>query len=412
MSKKQKWSYSAGERPYTVVVYEREPGGPLQARVWNPTLSNGNGGWRRKSLGHTDRERAKTYALEQTAKLRKGEDDLKKGKATLAQVFTQYKQKRTPRKTKTEQKSDARRIEMWTRILGAGKDPHKVSLSEWETFIDARTSGGIDARGKAVPEAERKTVRARAVEADCNWLGWVFNWASKWRTPQGFYLMQENPIRGYEIPKERNPQRPVASQDRFEAIRRVSDQHTMEVRWGGKRKEHRSHLTELLDIVNGTGRRLSAVCQLQYEDLRLSDGLFGSIRWPADTDKMDTETVIPISPQVRSTIDRVVRERPGIGAAPLFPSPADVRIPITRHLADKWLREGERLAGLEPQKGSLWHAYRRKWATERKHLPDVDVAAAGGWKNTVSLKTAYQQADSETILRVVLEAGELREAQG
>jgi hypothetical protein len=69
------------------------------------------------------------------------------------------------------------------------------------------------------------------------------------------------------------------------------------------------------------------------------------------------------------------------------------------------------MAGLEPQQGSLWHAYRRKWATERKHLPDADVAAAGGWKSTVTLKTAYQQADSETILRVVLEGHELREAR-
>ena len=59
---------------------------------------------------------------------------------------------------------------------------------------------------------------------------------------------------------------------------------------------------------------------------------------------------------------------------------------MTRHLADKWLRAGERLAKLEPLKGSLWHAYRRKWATERKHLPDVDVAAAGGWKSLQALK--------------------------
>ena len=70
------------------------------------------------------------------------------------------------------------------------------------------------------------------------------------------------------------------------------------------------------------------------------------------------------------------------------------------------------LAKLEPQKGSLWHAYRRKWATERKHLPDVDVAMAGGWKETTSLKRAYQQADQATMLSVVLEAKELREAQG
>jgi len=80
-------------------------------------------------------------------------------------------------------------------------------------------------------------------------------------------------------------------------------------------------------------------------------------------------------------------------------------------LASKWFRKGEELAEVEPHQGSLWHAYRRKWATERKHLPDVDVAAAGGWKETTSLKRAYQQADPETMLSVVLGAGELREAK-
>ena len=43
-------------------------------------------------------------------------------------------------------------------------------------------------------------------------------------------------------------------------------------------------------------------------------------------------------------------------------------------------------------------------------MPDVDVARAGGWKSTVSLKSSYQQADAETTLRVVLGAGELWEA--
>ena len=57
------------------------------------------------------------------------------------------------------------------------------------------------------------------------------------------------------------------------------------------------------------------------------------------------------------------------------------------------------------------YAYRRKWATERKHLPDSDVAAAGGWTNPNTLRLVYQQADQETMLRVVLERGELREAK-
>jgi integrase len=108
----------------------------------------------------------------------------------------------------------------------------------------------------------------------------------------------------------------------------------------GKHEKARSYLSELLDIVDGTGRRISAVCKLTFEDLRPEQGPNGSIRWPASTDKTGHETIVPLSPQVRQAIDRVLRERPGIGSAPLFPARADVQKPITRYLADKWLSEG------------------------------------------------------------------------
>ena len=78
---------------------------------------------------------------------------------------------------------------------------------------------------------------------------------------------------------------------------------------------------------------------------------------------------VEVSPVVRAALDRILAERPGIGSAPLFPSRDELQEPISRHLADAWLRKGEKLAELEPQRGSLWHAYRRKWATERKHFP-------------------------------------------
>jgi hypothetical protein len=53
--------------------------------------------------------------------------------------------------------------------------------------------------------------------------------------------------------------------------------------------------------------------------------------------------------------------------------------------------------------GSAFHAYRRAWATARKHLPLKDVAAAGGWKSTETLLRCYTQTDEETILAVVME---------
>jgi hypothetical protein len=45
--------------------------------------------------------------------------------------------------------------------------------------------------------------------------------------------------------------------------------------------------------------------------------------------------------------------------------------------------------------------YRRLWASERRHLPDVDVAAAGGWKDTQALRLSYQHADAEGVLAAV-----------
>lgn len=82
---------------------------------------------------------------------------------------------------------------------------------------------------------------------------------------------------------------------------------------------------------------------------------------------------------------------------------------MARRLANDWLGKAEVLADVPKQNGGLWHPFGRKWATERKHLPDVHVAAVGGWAELRSLKRAYQQADQDTMLQVVHGAGALRE---
>jgi len=81
---------------------------------------------------------------------------------------------------------------------------------------------------------------------------------------------------------------------------------------------------------------------------------------------------------------------------------------MDRHLFDKWLSRTEADAGLEKLDGSLWHAYRRKSAIERKHLPPKDVAAAGGWKDVNTLLEVYQQADPQSVLTVMSETRKLR----
>ena len=87
-------------------------------------------------------------------------------------------------------------------------------------------------------------MRDRAVASDLEWLRTVLNWATRTRDEQGRYYLRENPARGFPIPKEKNPRRPVASQDRFQAVR-------------PKAAEVHPHLPQVLDLVNGTGRRIS-----------------------------------------------------------------------------------------------------------------------------------------------------------
>ena len=136
------------------------------------------------------------------------------------------------------------------------------------------------------------------------------------------------------------------------------------------------------------------------------------LRWPADTDKIGLETTVPIGPDVRAAIDRIFAERPGIGKGYLFPSPHEPGKPLRYELAGDWLRKAEKPAGVPKQDGALWHAYRRKWATERKHLSEVDVAAAGGWADPNTLRLIYQQPDQASMLKVILEAGQLRDHGG
>lgn len=92
---------------------------------------------------------------------------------------------------------------------------------------------------------------------------------------------------------------------------------------------------------------------------------------------------------------------PRLGEAPLFPAPADAGRPMRPNLAGRWLMKAEELAGLPPLSGGRWHPYRWLWATERRHLPAQDVAAAGGWTGTQALTTIYQHATPDKILEVV-----------
>ena len=386
-------------------MYERRRDGPLYARTWDAERRL----WRKRSLGHRDRPKAKAFAHELHARLVQGTEDVRKERTKLGSLFTLYLRHQTPTKCETEQREDRRRVSLWIRILGTEREPSDITLREWQRFVRDRTTGAIDARGNPVPPKKRRPVRARAVERDCVFLSAVCNWGTRWRT-DGRYVLQENPVRGFPVPREKNPRRPVASEDRYERTRAVSDQVAMTVRWNGQPEVLRSHLSELLDLANLTGRRLSSMRMLTYADILHDRGPNGSLRFRADADKMGYDSVVPMTPGVRSVIDRVLRERLGIGNTPLFPSPNDLGQPVSRHLCDKWLREAERLAGVEKLDGRLWHAYRAKFATEMVDVPDRVLAKLGGWKAPRTLDI-YQQPGDDVMLEALEQRRVLREVQ-
>ena len=89
-----------------------------------------------------------------------------------------------------------------------------------------------------------------------------------------------------------------------------------------------------------------------------------------------------------------------IGQGWLFPT-RDGQKPWARELFAQKLLNAEKHAGLEHLRGGAWHPFRRKWATERKDLPLVDVMAVGGWKDAATLLTCYQHTDEQSMLRVM-----------
>src|SRR5438445_2693855 len=177
---------------------------------------------------------------------------------------------------------------------------------------------------------------------------------------------------------------------------------------GKKAVKVRSHLSELLDLAYHTGRRISAIRQLRFEDLKLKEN---SIQWPSRTDKVRRSWLVPMSREVRAVIDRVLRERPGIGPAYLFPSPNESDKVVSKELVYTWLMEAEVLAEVPHLDQGGWHCFRRGWATMRKGMSVQDLMAIGGWESPVCLESLYQQADQGTLLKIVNTPVELREVK-
>ena len=154
----------------------------------------------------------------------------------------------------------------------------------------------------------------------------------------------------------------------------------------------------LITLMDTTGRRLSSVLGLRWDDF---DFEAKTIRFRAELDKRRKTWTAPLPRRAERELLRFRARCPAIGSVLAFPSPRDADKPVSIYLARSWLERAYAGAGITREKNGLWHPFRRKWATERKLYPLSDVAAAGGWSDTQTLLFCYQQPDPNTLRRVI-----------
>jgi integrase len=352
------------------------------------------------SLQTHDRAEAERLGRELLAELLRGSSPAHSGPIPLVTLWNEFSSRCAAFKdNKSRTQADAkRRVDVLRAFFGDERDVRSLTADDQREYAKARRRGGIVLADGAVTPP----VRERSVEADLVALHQMLTWATTVRGTSGQSWLQRNPLSGVKRDREKNPLRPVATWERFEKTRSAMVALAAEARSDSER-ERWIKMELALVLAEATGRRLGSIRALSWEDVDL---VSRRIRWRAESDKKGVEWSLPIPEPLADELRDFQRRLSVVGGL-VFASASDPGVPMDRHLFDKWLTVAEARANLPKLRGALWHSYRRKWASERKHLSLVDVAAAGGWKDTSTLLTCYMQPDEATLLRVMSEPRKL-----
>lgn len=398
--KRRAWSKVIEEAGLSVRVYERAPGSLLyrEVRAIDGTKD-------RKSLGHRDRalgeQQARALAIRLAELLHVGQV----GPLRLGQLFFLFERDRLPLLSQERQRAIRSMLRLLEQHFGRELEVHDLTPQLVDGYVVARRSGAITSPRH---RSREPGVRSGTIRNELHLLRAIVRWAQGHRVA-GKRLLTLDPLVGLPIPQEKNARRPIATEGRF---RKLLDQTDTIDRLGRFRC--------ILVLARHTGRRISAICHLRAADvLRTREqveralaaaGLdlrhaehwpHGAIRWPEATDKLGFESVTPLGADARAALDSYLREHPRLGDAPLFPATTKRGQTVHKVLAGYWLRRAETLANLPHAERGGWHVWRRLWASERRHLPAQDVAAAGGWRSLEVMRTAYQHADAATVYQAV-----------
>jgi integrase len=393
-----RWTRSLGSRGTRIRLFEKRNGVYFRD-VW---LSGR--GKNRKSLGTRDRAEADRLGSQLLAALLRHEETAASGTLTLRHLWERYSQEspafldNTPRTRKEEEAH----VEILVAHFGADCDVRSLTEADAVAFAAKRLKGGICLSGGEVSRA----VRARSPEVELRILRTMLRWATTVRVRGGQRLLSTNPLAGVRGVREVNPKRPVATWERFEATR-AAMRELAEINAANPARYQKWVRMELaLVLAEATGRRLGSIRQLAWSDF---DFAAATIHWRAESDKKRKEWLVPMPAALLEEVRRFRARLGGAFGGLVFPSAADPSRPLGREVFQHALICAELHAKLPKLDGGAWHALRRKWASERKHLPLVDVAAAGGWKDTQTLVNCYQHADRDTMLAVMSEPRKVSE---
>ncbi len=385
-----KWRRSLGSRGCRVTLFERVKGGGFHRSVWLPGV-----GVDRRALGTSDKGEAERLGKDLLAALLREEAVVRDAASPLGELWDRYKVECPPyldNQPRTR-KEDAAHMAIVLAFFGTNSDVRHFTEADVRAFIAKRMAGGIE-----LGDGEKTSpVRARSAEFEFGLLKTVLRWATTVRVRGGQRLLASNPLEGVRGVREKNPKRPVATWERFQATREAFQRFD---HMGNSKTRQWVRMELALVLAESTGRRIGSIRQLRWDDFDFSAG---TVHWRADADKKRVDWTVPLP---STLLDEIKRFRVKLGGAfggLVFPSNGDPTLPMPREVFQVSLQQAEEHAALSKLDGSLWHAYRRKWASERKHLPAVDVAASGGWKGTETLLGCYQQADRDTMLAVMSE---------
>lgn len=390
-----KWSKSLGSRGMRVRLFQKRIGGVFYRAVWVAETGRDIA-----SLNTSDRVEAERRGKLLLAALLNGAQPRVAGPVRLGELWDRFRRECSTflDNGETARYDAERQAAVLLAFFGSERDVRQLTAHDVAQYVAARRRGGITLAGSR----KTKGVRQRSVQADLSLLRQMLRWACTVTAPGGGRWLESNPLQGVRLERERNPARSIATYDRVLKLRSAlrdwidaTGPVVVRARW--------QRLDLAVALAEATGRRRGAIVSLRWEDF---DFQRGTICWRAEHDKTGAESVVPMPEEFMSELRRF-RTAMGAISGPLFPSVRHPGNAMPATMLDQWLRAAETGAGLPKLKGSLWHAFRRKWATERKDLPLCDVMAAGGWKDHATLLTCYQQADEASMLRVMASPAKL-----